>query len=316
MSFSVSPDAGADPSALSLAITSTTDNLDSCSVSSDGTSGSCSWATAAAGDTAVISVHETGMARATGLQHLTFSQTMSDGTQALAGSLDMTVIEHPVTANVTVSAPTASIGDTVSVTATFVIAPGTPSDYLPSYVSFIAETDPYSTASSLSFALTSFTGASSCQVTASTKGIGCQLDDPQPGDTITVSGLATATMAQLGDSGPSPLGVHHVYYSYGGPSLFAIPMTQTDAAIDVVPASSGGSAPSDPPATGASTTGSSDAASATQTAADPASAVSDGGELAATGSDQAPVVLWAAALVLAGAASIVLVRIRRARKHA
>jgi len=305
VSFSAAPVSGNGPSALSFAITATTANLSGCSTSADGTSGSCSWTDAKPGDTAVVTVHETGVERTTGLQHLTFSQTMGNGANALACTEDMTVIDRPVIGTASVSSPSVAIGGTVSVTATFTIAPGTPSQYLPSFVEFFTATDPASGASSLSFALTSFTGASSCQVTPDTKGIGCQLANPQAGSTITVTGVATATTKQLGDSGTSPLGIHHVYLAYGGPSLLAIPETVADPVIDVTAAPvASGSGPSSP--TSASG-GSQPAASSDPTV--PST------ELAATGSDVWPMAAGAS-ILLVGGAFLLVVRPRRRKARA
>lgn len=305
VSFSVASAADPKASAVQFSLEDMSSDLTNCVVDPSGASGSCDWTDAAPGQSETIGLEETAVDSSIGVQHLTLSEQTPGGTVAV-GAQDINVIDSVVSGSATVSSHTVAIGDTVTVTATFTIDPGTPDDYLPSFVQFMTATDEASVASSLTYKLLSFSGASSCQVSPDTKGIGCQLDDPQPGDTITVTGEATATLTQLGDSGPNPFGVHHVYLGYGGPGLPAIPQEQSDQDITVVPAASnpgvgsgtGGSSAS--PSSGAVTAGQA-------SAADPAS-----GELAATGTDAWPSVAGGGILLLCGAVVLAL-RSRRSR---
>ncbi|WP_243061638.1 hypothetical protein [Humibacter sp. RRB41] len=295
----------ADPSATAVAfdIASTTPNLSGCTIDAGGSAGSCQWDGAAPGDSAVITVHETGVSGPFGVQHLTFSQTLADGTGGAAGFQDMTVIPNPLSESVSLSADTVAVGGTATLSATFVLAAGTPAEYLPSYVGLYARQDPNAGLGALRFTIQSFAGASSCQVEPGGRGFECALSDPAPGDTITVTAVVTATTAPAGDNpAPSPLGPQYLFFSYGGPNLIGR-NDKSDQVIDAVAGS--GTTPTDPASPVAGTT-----LVAGSSASDPR----DAAALADTGSDTAPGLAVAALFVFGGAAALVVTA--RRRRHA
>lgn len=231
ISFSIASDSDPSTSALQFGLQEITPELSDCVVDPGGTSGSCDWIDAAPGQSETLTLSANVLDSSLGIQHLTFSEQTPSGT-VIAGTQDVDVVDSVVSASAVASSSTVAIGGTVSVTTTFTVAQGIPADILPSNVGFSAAIDPYSGSSSLSWSVTSFTGASSCQPYPDTRGIGCQLDDPQPGDVITVTGLATATTTPLGDS-PNALGAHYLYFSYGGPNIPAQSGVQLVPTIDV-----------------------------------------------------------------------------------
>jgi hypothetical protein len=303
ISFAAASDSDPSGSAVAFDIASTTPNLSGCSVVAGNSGGSCQWTDAAPGDVGVITVHETGVNGPIGVQHLTFSQTFADGSSGAAGFQDMTVLPKPVTASVSMSSHTITVGGTMTVTATFAIPPGTPTDYLPSFVGLYARQDPDAGLGALRFTIQSFTGASSCQVEPTGRGVGCTLNDPAPGTTITLIAVATATTAPAGDNpSPSPLGPQYFFFNYGGPNLFG-QSEKLDQVVEAVAAST--TTPSDPSTPSSTTTATVSAQSDPQTS-DPAS-------LADTGSDSVPVLVWASLLTLGGAAALVITSTRRRR---
>ncbi|GAB3395103.1 hypothetical protein GCM10027568_26580 [Humibacter soli] len=314
-SFSWSTASGSNPStsAIRFTLETVTPGLGPCVLNSSGTGGTCDLPGAAPGESETLNVQETATASPIGVQHLTFSQQTPGGTQS-AGAQDINVIDSVGTASAVVSTHTVAIGGTVTVTATITLAKDA-ANYLPPSVGVWTATDLGSGATSLSFTRVSSTGpASSCGIGPDTREIGCQLVNAHPGDTITITGVATATLKSLGDFGASPLGLHHVFVGFGA-TVFPIPAIQTDQDITVTAASagSGGSGSTGTPSTGATPTDPSDPSqgatvsdpsTTTTTATDPTSA-----QLADTGSDVWPATI--AAVLFLGAGAVLFTRSRR-----